>query len=131
MTDNLQLVRACRVLLLCNEVGAALHELGGTDPLGEKFASRDLSLANTHIEDAVLRVLRHVGVVDTAQIVEAAHPSSVSTAGTAGPEASPPRPNEVRADALTAAETWARYIEFMGAGDGGLSLFIGMVVEML
>lgn len=39
---------------------AKLHEVGGTDPGGERFASRDLSLANTHIEDAVMRAVRHV-----------------------------------------------------------------------
>lgn len=37
-----------------------LHEVGGTDPEGEHFASRDLSLANTHAEDAVMRAVRHV-----------------------------------------------------------------------
>lgn len=37
-----------------------LHKMGGTDPSGDKFASRDLSLANTHIEDAVMRVVRHI-----------------------------------------------------------------------
>lgn len=39
---------------------AKLHELGGTDPAGDRFASRDLSLANTHAEDAVMRAVRHV-----------------------------------------------------------------------
>lgn len=39
---------------------AKLHELGGTDPTGDRFASRDLSLANTHMEDAVMRAVRHV-----------------------------------------------------------------------
>ena len=38
---------------------ALLHVVGGT-PGGERFASRDLSLANTHIEDAVMRAVRHV-----------------------------------------------------------------------
>lgn len=46
------------------EMGAAfiakLHEIGGTDPNGDRFASRDLSLANTHAEDAVMRAVRHV-----------------------------------------------------------------------
>lgn len=46
------------------DMGAAfiekLHELGGTDPAGERFASRDLSLANTHIEDATMRAVRHI-----------------------------------------------------------------------
>lgn len=39
---------------------AKLHEIGGTDPNGECFASRDLSLANTHAEDAVMRAVRHI-----------------------------------------------------------------------
>ena len=37
-----------------------LHEVGGTDPAEERMASRDLSLAQTHIEDAVMRAVRHV-----------------------------------------------------------------------
>ncbi|WP_043353643.1 hypothetical protein [Methylobacterium sp. B1] len=39
---------------------ALLHEVGGTDPSGDRFASRDLSLANTHAEDAVMRAVRHI-----------------------------------------------------------------------
>ncbi|MEM9782151.1 MAG: hypothetical protein AAF899_06715 [Pseudomonadota bacterium] len=39
---------------------AQLHEVGGTDPMGDRFASRDLALANTHAEDAVMRAVRHV-----------------------------------------------------------------------
>lgn len=39
---------------------ALLHEVGGTDPAGDRFASRDLSLANTHAEDAVMRAVRHI-----------------------------------------------------------------------
>lgn len=39
---------------------AKLHEIGGTDPAGDRFASRDLSLANTHAEDAVMRAVRHI-----------------------------------------------------------------------
>lgn len=39
---------------------AKLHEIGGTDPNGDRFASRDLSLANTHAEDAVMRAVRHI-----------------------------------------------------------------------
>lgn len=46
------------------DMGAAfiadLHQMGGTDPAGDRFASRDLSLANTHIEDAVMRAVRHI-----------------------------------------------------------------------
>ncbi len=37
-----------------------LHEVGGTDPKKERMASRDLSLALTHIEDAVMRAVRHI-----------------------------------------------------------------------
>ncbi|MBR9764123.1 MAG: hypothetical protein GYB53_11515 [Rhodobacteraceae bacterium] len=39
---------------------AKLHQIGGTDPAGDRFASRDLSLANTHAEDAVMRAVRHI-----------------------------------------------------------------------
>lgn len=39
---------------------AQLHQIGGTDPAGDRFASRDLSLANTHAEDAVMRAVRHI-----------------------------------------------------------------------
>jgi len=39
---------------------AKLHEIGGTAPEGDRFASRDLSLANTHAEDAVMRAVRHI-----------------------------------------------------------------------
>jgi len=37
-----------------------LHIVGGTIPGADRFSSRDLSLANTHIEDAVMRAVRHV-----------------------------------------------------------------------
>lgn len=39
---------------------ARLHEIGGTDPSGDRMASRDLSLAQTHIEDATMRAVRHI-----------------------------------------------------------------------
>lgn len=39
---------------------AKLHEIGGTGLPIDRFASRDLSLANTHIEDAVMRAVRHI-----------------------------------------------------------------------
>ena len=39
---------------------ALCHEVGATDPDGERLASRDLSLAVTHMEDAVMRAVRHV-----------------------------------------------------------------------
>ncbi|MFC4734084.1 DUF7681 family protein [Salipiger abyssi] len=46
------------------DMGAAFisepHALGGTDPDCERFASRNLSLANTHMEDAVMRAVRHL-----------------------------------------------------------------------
>lgn len=51
-------------MLAIKDMGAAfivkLHEIGGTDPEGERFASRDLSLANTHAEDAIMRAVRHI-----------------------------------------------------------------------
>lgn len=46
------------------DMGAAFitkcHEIGGTDPAGQRPASRDLSLAVTHAEDAVMRAVRHI-----------------------------------------------------------------------
>lgn len=39
---------------------AKLHEVGGTNADGDRFASRDLALANTHVEDAVMRAVRHI-----------------------------------------------------------------------
>ncbi|WP_406870475.1 hypothetical protein ABEB22_12695 [Thioclava sp. 'Guangxiensis'] len=39
---------------------AMLHQVGGTEIGGDRFASRDLSLANTHVEDAVMRAVRHI-----------------------------------------------------------------------
>ena len=39
---------------------AKLHEIGGTDPAGDRLGSRDLALANTHAEDAVMRAVRHI-----------------------------------------------------------------------
>lgn len=39
---------------------AKLHEIGGTKATEDRFASRNLSLANTHAEDAVMRAVRHI-----------------------------------------------------------------------
>lgn len=39
---------------------AKLHKIGGTDPVGDRQASRDLSLSQTHAEDAVMRAVRHI-----------------------------------------------------------------------
>lgn len=39
---------------------ALLHEIGGSDPAGDRQASRDLSLTQTHAEDAVMRAVRHI-----------------------------------------------------------------------
>lgn len=39
---------------------AKLHALGGTDPTGDRMGSRDLALAMTHMEDAVMRAVRHI-----------------------------------------------------------------------
>lgn len=51
-------------MLEIKDAGAAfiakLHEIGGTDPDGDYQASRDLSLAQTHAEDAVMRAVRHI-----------------------------------------------------------------------
>lgn len=37
-----------------------LHEIGGTDPTGDRHASRELSLAQTKIEEAVMWVEKHI-----------------------------------------------------------------------
>jgi hypothetical protein len=37
-----------------------LHTIGGTEKGTIRFASRDLAIANTHIEDAVMRTQRHI-----------------------------------------------------------------------
>jgi len=39
---------------------AKLHQIGGTDPTQERMATRDLSLAQTAAEDAVMRAVRHI-----------------------------------------------------------------------
>lgn len=39
---------------------AALHEIGGTNPMFDRQGSRDLALAQTHAEDAVMRAVRHI-----------------------------------------------------------------------
>lgn len=39
---------------------AKLHEIGGTDASSDRMASRNLSLSQTHIEDAVMRAVRHI-----------------------------------------------------------------------
>ncbi|MBY5974181.1 hypothetical protein KUV28_17620 [Ferrimonas balearica] len=56
------------------DMGAAfitkLHEIGGTDPAGDRFASRDLSLANTHAEDAVIYLQAIKTIQSAAKPVE-------------------------------------------------------------
>lgn len=37
-----------------------LHAIGGTDPAGDRHASRELSLAQTKIEEAVMWAVKHV-----------------------------------------------------------------------
>lgn len=37
-----------------------LHSIGGTDPDGDRQGSRNLSLAQTHMEDAVMRAVKHL-----------------------------------------------------------------------
>lgn len=36
------------------------HDIGETPPCGDRLGSRDLSLAVTHMEDAVMRAVRHI-----------------------------------------------------------------------
>lgn len=49
-----------KALLRLRGISAAfsqlLHEIGGTPPGGERFGDRHLALANTHFEDAAMRV---------------------------------------------------------------------------
>lgn len=40
------------------DLAQLLHELGGTES-GQRLASRNLSLAKTHFEDAFMRITRH------------------------------------------------------------------------
>ena len=51
-------------MLRIKDMGAAfiaeLHAIGGTPAGGDRLASRDLSLAATHAEDAVMRAVRHI-----------------------------------------------------------------------
>ncbi len=52
-------LRASRALQSkAREFIALLHQLGGTEP-GVPQASRDLALAQTHIEDAAMRAVNH------------------------------------------------------------------------
>jgi hypothetical protein len=37
-----------------------LHKIGGTDPAGERQGSRELSLAQTKIEEAVMWAVKHI-----------------------------------------------------------------------
>ena len=37
-----------------------LHQIGGTDPAGDRFASRELSLAATKLEEAVMWAVKHI-----------------------------------------------------------------------
>lgn len=39
---------------------AELHAVGGTDPNGDRFGSRELALAGTKIEEAVFWAVKHV-----------------------------------------------------------------------
>lgn len=38
----------------------ALHEIGGTDPAGERMGSANLTLSMRHAEDAVYRAVKHI-----------------------------------------------------------------------
>ena len=46
------------------DAGAAfitqLHMIGGTDPMGERMGSANLTLAMRHMEDAVYRAVKHI-----------------------------------------------------------------------
>lgn len=46
------------------DLGAAfiekLHEIGNTEPTGDKFGSRNLALSFGHVEDAVYRAVKHI-----------------------------------------------------------------------
>lgn len=37
-----------------------LHKIGGSDPAGDRQASRELSLAQTKIEEAVMWAVKHI-----------------------------------------------------------------------
>lgn len=37
-----------------------LHEIGGTDPAGERMGSANLTLSMRHAEDAVYRAVKHI-----------------------------------------------------------------------
>lgn len=39
---------------------AKLHEIGGTDPTGERMGSANLTLSMRHAEDAVYRAVKHI-----------------------------------------------------------------------
>ena len=49
-----------RVKDLGAEFIAELHAIGGTAPETDLMASRELELARTHAEDAVMRAVRHI-----------------------------------------------------------------------
>lgn len=42
------------------EVITLLHEIGDTDVTGDRFASRELSLAGTKIEESVMWAVKHI-----------------------------------------------------------------------
>lgn len=52
------------LMVQVKDAGAAfitlLHQMGGTDPAHDRQGSRDLALAQTHAEDAVMRAVRHI-----------------------------------------------------------------------
>jgi hypothetical protein len=49
-----------RIKELGQEFVDLLHEIGKSQRGSDRFASRDLALSNTHIEDAVMRAVRHI-----------------------------------------------------------------------
>lgn len=42
------------------ELHNLLHEIGGSDPAGERFASRELALAGTAVEESVMWGVKHI-----------------------------------------------------------------------
>jgi hypothetical protein len=63
-TSDLKGARTETITSRLNEVSAVflalLHQAGGTDPHQGRMASRELSLAQTKIEEAVMWAVKHV-----------------------------------------------------------------------
>lgn len=59
-TSDDQKENVARIKDLGRSFQLLLHLIGGTPQDSDRFASRDLALANTHVEDAVMRAVRHI-----------------------------------------------------------------------